>query len=97
MTNYSHPVDAIIDTYDKDDLHNIAMKGCATGCAIHHVMTDDCVEFFDAYEFQITDYIEEELGHESAFELTTDCSSIDDVKNQLVWIFIELVATSFED
>ena len=97
MTNYSHPVDAIIDTYDKDDLHNIAMHGCSSGCASSHIYTSDCVEFFDAYEFQITDYIEEELGHESAFELAVECKSIQEIKQHLSWIFIELVATSFED
>ena len=92
-----HPVDVITDMYDSEQLHDIAMHGCASGCASYHIYTSDCVEFFDEYEYQITDYIEEQLGYDSAYELTTECSSIDHVKNHLVWIFIELVATSFED
>ena len=90
-------VDVITEMYDAEELHDIAMHGCASGCAGYHIYTSDCVEFFDEYEFEITDYIEENLGYESAYELTTECKSIDHVKNHLVWIFIELVATSFED
>ena len=90
-------VDVIFDTYDSEQLHDIALHGCASGCASKHIYTSDCVKFFDEYEYEITDYIEENLGYESAFELTTDCGCIDGVKNTLVWIFIELIATSFED
>ena len=96
-TETTHAVDAILAEYDAEQLHDIAMHGCASGAATNHIYTFDCVEFFDKYEYEITDYIEENLGYESAFELTTDCGSIDGVKNHLVWIFIELIATSFED
>ena len=90
-------VHTILDMYDAEQLHDIAMHGCASGCASEHIYTRDCVRFFDDYESEITDYIEEYLGIESAFELTTDCGSIDQVKNHLVWIFIELVAGAYSD
>ena len=100
MTTLTKPmsaVDTILDMYDAEQLHDIAMHGCASGCATQHIYTSDCVEFFDAHEYEITDYIEENLGYESAYELTTNCGSIDGVKRHLVWIFIELIATSYED
>ena len=92
-----NPEDVILGMYTEEELYDIAYHGCASGCAHSHIYTSDCVEFFDEYEYQITDYIEEQLGYDSAYELTTECSSIDHVKNHLVWIFIELVATSFQD
>ena len=100
MTTLTKPmsaVDTILDMYDAEQLHDIAMYGCASGSATQHIYTSDCVDFFNAHEYEITDYIEENLGYESAFELTTECGSIDTVKNHLVWIFIELIATSYED
>ena len=90
-------IDSITNTYDAEQLHNIAMYGCASGCASRHIYYSDTVKFFNEHEYEITDYIEENYGVESAFELTADCGSIDQVKNTLVWIFIELVASSFED
>ena len=97
LTKSTHPVDIITEIYDAEQLHDIALHGCASGCASEHIYTSDCVEFFDSHECEITDYIEENLCCDSAFELTTECGSIDEVKNHLVWIFIELVATAFED
>ena len=96
-TETMNAVDAILDTYDAEQLHDIAMHGCASGSATQHIYYSDTVDFFDEYEYEITDYIEENLGYESAYELTTECRTINQVKNTLVWIFIELVATSFED
>ena len=90
-------VDVIFDTYDSEQLHDIATHGCASGCAGSHIYTTDCVEFFDKYEIEITDYIEEFAGVASVFELTTDCCTISDIKVNIVWMFIEMIATSFED
>ena len=90
-------VDAILEIYTEEELFDIAYHGCASGCASSHIYTSDCVKFYDEYECEITDYIEENLGYASAFELTTECGSIDHVKNHLVWIFIELIATSYQD
>lgn len=97
MTTATHPVDVITELYSADTLHKIAMHGCESGAAINHVSPEQCVEFFDAHEFVITDYIEENLGYESAFELAVECKSIQDIKQQLTWIFIELIATAHED
>ena len=96
MTTTTHPVDIITEIYDAEELHEIALHGCASGCASRHILTSDCVEFFDSHEYAITDYIEENLALESAYELTTECHSIDEVKNHLTWIFIELIATAYE-
>jgi hypothetical protein len=90
-------VDAILEIYTEEELFDIAYHGCASGCASSHIYTSDCVKFFDEYEYEILEYIEENLGYESAFELTTECGSIDQVKNTLVWIFIELIATSYQN
>ena len=90
-------VDAILEIYTEEELFDIAYHGCASGCASSHIYTSDCVKFFDEYECEITDYIEENLGIDSVFELTTECYSISQVKNHLVWIFIELIATSFQN
>ena len=89
--------EAILAEYDAEQLHDIAMHGCASGCATSHIYYADTCAFFDEYELEITDYIEENLGYDSAYELTTECYTINHVKNHLVWIFIELIATSFED
>ena len=90
-------VDAILEIYTEEELFDIAYHGCASGCASSHIYTSDCVKFYDEYEYEILEYIEENLGYASAFELTTGCGAIDQVKNTLVWIFIELIATSYQD
>jgi hypothetical protein len=55
-------VDAILEIYTEEELFDIAYHGCASGCASSHIYTSDCVKFFDEYECEITDYIEENLG-----------------------------------
>ena len=97
ITTATHPVDVITEMYDSDTLHKIAMQGCDKGAAFNHTLPEQCVEFFDAHEFVITDYIEENLGYESAFELAVECKSTQEIKQHLTWIFIELIATSYED
>ena len=90
-------VDAILEMYDKDTLHDIAMHGCASGSASYHIYTSDCVDFYNNHQDEIDEYICDELGYDSVMELTTECVDIQQAMNHLCWIFIELVAGVHSD
>ena len=90
-------VDVIVEMYDKDTLKDIAMHGCASGCASYHIYTSDCVDFYNNHQDEIDEYICDALGYDSVMELTTECADIQHAMNHLCWIFIELVAAVHSD
>ena len=87
--------DEIKETYDLDELHDIAMHGCAAGCASSHIYYSDTVGFYEKHEDEINDYICDALGVDTVFQLDNvqECDGILNVQNLLCWIYIELVAS----
>ncbi len=92
-TNYA--VKSILNSYDSDSLRDIAEHGCVSGCAQEHIYYTETSEFFDKYESDIEEYLADIFGEDFMFHLVTDCHDMTDMKNKLVWTFIELVASDY--
>ena len=93
--NLSPAVKSILSTYDSEELSDIAEHGCASGCASSHIYYSENVEFFNKYEEDIYDSLRDVFGEDFMFHLVTDCHDMTDMKNKLVWTFIELVASDY--
>ena len=90
--NSNSAVQSILDTYDIEDLTNIAEHGCQSGCASSHIYYTETSAFYDKYEEEVNDYLRDIFGEDFMFEMVTECHDLTDVKNKLTWSFIELVA-----
>tara|TARA_R100001082_G_scaffold1751_1_gene1571 strand:- start:316 stop:744 length:429 start_codon:yes stop_codon:yes gene_type:complete len=85
--------DSIRDTYDIDTLREIRDHGCVTGVAHDHIYYRDTIKFYDEYQDEIVDYIEDNVGAEVLTEIfERNSASLDLYKNDVVWTYIELVA-----
>ena len=88
-------IESIKDTYDVETLREIVEHGCASGVAHDHIYYADCIEFYDTYEDEITDYIVDNFGSEMLVELfSNNEGSLRGYKNDLVWTFIEMNAST---
>ena len=95
MTNYLSAFDTIKEQYDIDTLREIVEHGCSSGAANNHIYYYQTVEFFDNNEEEITDYVKDNFGSETLVELFTSHEGyLRGYKNDLVWVFIELVANT---
>ena len=92
---FSPAVKSILNTYDSEELSDIAEHGCQSGCASSHIYYTATTEFYDDYESDINEYLSDIFGDNFMFELCTDCHDMTDMKNKLVWTFIELVAYDY--
>jgi len=92
-TNYA--VKSILNTYDSDELRDIAYHGCQSGCASSHIYYSDTTEFFNTFEADIQEYLADHFGEDFMFHLVTDCHDMTDMRNKLVWTFIELVSYDY--
>ena len=90
------PENVISEMYDRDTLHEIAMHGCASGAAYNHVTAEDSIEFYKQYKNKINDFLEN-LEHASVEELCAGCETEQDSMVRLCWMFIECLATMWED
>ena len=93
--NLSPAIKSILSTYDSEELSDIAEHGCQSGCAPYHIHYSENVEFFDKYESEIQEYLADIFGDNFMWELCSDCHDMTDMKNKLVWGFIELVASDY--
>ena len=93
MTNYLSAFDTIKEQYDIDTLREIRDHGCQSGVANNHIYYTQTVEFFDKHEDEMIEYIADTLGGEFNEEIwERNPNHINGYKNDLVWVFIELVA-----
>ena len=90
--NSNSAVQSILDTYDTEDLTNIAEHGCQSGCASSHIYYTETSAFYDKYEEEVNDYLRDIFGDNFLFDVSSDCHDMTDMKNKLTWSFIELVA-----
>ena len=90
--------DSIRDTYDIDTLREIRDHGCASGAAHDHIYYRDTIKFYDEYQDEIVDYIEDTVGAEVLTEIFgRNYNSLNHYKNDVVWSYIELVACLLVD
>ena len=81
------------ETYDIETLRDIRDHGCVTGVAHDHVYYRDTIKFYDEYQDEIVEHIEDVLGTEYLTEIfKNNDASLDHYKNDVTWLFIELVA-----
>ena len=90
--------DSIRNTYDIDTLREIRDHGCVSGAAHDHIYYRDTIKFYDEYQDEIVDYIEDTVGAEVLTEIfERNSASLDLYKNDVVWTYIELVACLLVD
>ena len=85
--------DYIRDTYELEDLKEIANHGCQSGVCSQHIYYGDTVKFYDTYETEVLDELTLNYGTEFLVELFKDAdASLRVYKNNVTWAYIELVA-----
>ena len=80
----------IVRTYSKDEMRDIARHGCVSGVAHSHIYYKQTCEFFDKYEEEILEKLEE-ISMNPLMEASEHSCSIRQLKNELTWRFVELV------
>ena len=50
----SSAVQSILETYDSEELNDIANHGCQSGCASKHIYYTETSSFYDKYEEDVT-------------------------------------------
>ena len=94
MALHSQPAfNTIKEQYDINTLREIRDHGCASGVANNHIYYTQTVSFFDIHEDEMIEYIADTLGGEVNEEVWyNNSNNITGYKNDLVWLYIELVA-----
>ena len=88
----------ILQTYNREELKEIANHGCKSGVCSQHVYYGDTLKFYDEYEVQILDDLVLNYGYEFIVDLFRESEAqLTWYKNSVVWAFIELVATEEVD
>ena len=83
----------ILQTYNKEELKEIADHGCQSGVCSQHIYYGHTVSFYDTFEEDIMDTLESEFGIEFLIELFKDAdANLTVYKNNMCWAFIEHVA-----
>jgi hypothetical protein len=72
---------------DATEVQDVANHGCAGGVN-GFIWTQDCVEFFDAHEDEIYDYLND--CEMSMKDFANEYSTIRSLKNDMVWAVVEL-------
>ena len=98
MTNSTTAFDSIKESYDLDTLREIVEHGCQSGVANHHIYYYQTVSFYDDNEEEIVEYVSDNLGTEYLVELfSNNDANLRCYKNDVVWSFVELVASLLID
>tara|TARA_R100000458_G_C8195531_1_gene187793 strand:+ start:164 stop:613 length:450 start_codon:yes stop_codon:yes gene_type:complete len=85
--------DSVRDSYDIETLRDIRDYGCVSGVAHDHIYYHETIKFYDSYQDEIVEYIEDTVGTEVLTDIfTKNDASLDAYKNDVVWCYIELVA-----
>ena len=91
-------VEKIKAVYDKETLKEIANHGCQSGVCHKHIYYADTIKFFETYEDEIVEYIENNYGTEFLVEMFKKADAdLGSYMNSLTWCFIEMIAFQFED
>jgi hypothetical protein len=91
-------IDNIKATYDYETCKEIVDHGCESGVCSQHIYYGDTVKFFDTYEDEIIELIEDIFGDTGVTDIWNDNPGhINGYKNDMTWTFIELVAMQVVD
>ena len=83
----------ILQTYNKEELKEIADHGCQSGVCFKHIYYGDTIQFYDTFETSILDEIVLNYGYDLLNDLFKDANAdLTVYKNSVVWAFIEMVA-----
>ena len=83
----------ILQTYNKEELKEIANHGCQSGVCFKHIYYGDTIQFYDTFETSILDELVLNFGYDLLNDLFRDAdASLTVYKNHVCWAFIELVA-----
>ena len=83
----------ILQTYNKEELKEIANHGCKSGVCSKHIYYGDTLKFYDEYEVQILDELVLNYGYDYLVELFKESEAqLTWYKNSVVWAFIEITA-----
>ena len=83
----------ILSLYSKDELRTISTHGCITGVASYHIYYSSTCDFYDRWESEILEELEAADANPIEVFGTAGQDTIDTIKNNLVWSFIEIIAT----
>ena len=84
----------ILQTYNKEELKEIAYHGCESGVCTEHIYYGDTIQFYDTYEVQILDELVLNYGYDFLVDLFKEHNAnLTWYKNAVCWAFIELTAT----
>ena len=98
MTNSNLAFDTIKDQYDLDTLREIVEHGCQSGVATNHIYYYQTRRFYDQHEEEIVEYVSDNFGTEYLVELfSNNDANLDCYKNDVVWTFIECIASQIID
>ena len=89
----------ILQTYNKEELKEIADHGCQSGVCSQHIYYGDTIQFYETFETDILDELVLNYGYDILNDLFKDANACLDIyKNHVTWAFIEMVAfQSVED
>ena len=89
----------ILQTYNKEELKEIADHGCQSGVCHEHIYYGDTIQFYETFETHILDELTLNYGTDFLVDLFKDADAdLTIYKNHVVWAFIEMVAfQSVED
>ena len=86
-------IDEIKEAYTLEDFKEIADHGCQSGVCHKHIYYGDTNKFFETYEDEITEYIEDAYSTNFLVEMFSDSdASLSLYKNSATWCFIEMIA-----
>ena len=86
-------IQSILKSYDLEQLKDIAEHGCASGCASEHIYYSETSQFYELHEDEINDYARDCFGDEFLSVFAKD--DILSLINNLVWFFIESIASDY--
>ena len=83
----------ILQTYNKEELKEIANHGCQSGVCSQHIYYGDTIQFYETFETNILDELVLNYGYDLLNDLFKDANAdLTVYKNHVVWAFIEMVA-----
>ena len=89
----------ILQTYNKEELKEIADHGCQSGVCTEHIYYGDTIQFYETFETSILDELVLNYGYDLLNDLFKEANAdLTVYKNHVVWAFIEMIAIqSVED
>ena len=86
-------LDYLSKLYSQQELKEIAKHGCVTGVATHHIHYHETEDFFNKFEDEVLDFLENLIGENPIHYYSKDSYSIQELINKIVWSFVEQAAT----